>query len=257
MVDGEELIGAKQNRVVYLTILVPEQQTIAIPVSCVEQGRWHYKSPEFCLSAQALPAEIRALKSAQVFSSRLYVGEAMADQNTLWEEIDQMQDEMCVSSPTRAMSDIYKHYEVTLADYERAFRPAEGQVGALFSINGRIVGMDIFDYPHTLSQFFPKLVRSYALDAISSLQTDFVPVSSQTVQQFIDRVARMDSQTFPGVGEGEDVRFREADIVGSALVARGRMVHLCAFSQPDNSGKEDRDWFTHLSRAFSRRQRLQ
>src|SRR5439155_21839231 len=40
LVDGEELVGAKQNRVLNLTILVPAKHTMAIPVSCVEAGPW-------------------------------------------------------------------------------------------------------------------------------------------------------------------------------------------------------------------------
>ena len=40
IIDGEELIGAKQNRIVNLTVLVPESTTIPLPVTCVESGRW-------------------------------------------------------------------------------------------------------------------------------------------------------------------------------------------------------------------------
>ena len=45
ILDGEELVGAKQNRIVNTTILVQGNATIVIPVSCVEHGRWSYDTP--------------------------------------------------------------------------------------------------------------------------------------------------------------------------------------------------------------------
>ena len=36
ILDGEELVGAKQNRIVNTTILIQGNATIVIPVSCVE-----------------------------------------------------------------------------------------------------------------------------------------------------------------------------------------------------------------------------
>jgi hypothetical protein len=54
-------------------------------------------------------------------------------------------------------------------EYNRHFRPIEGQVGAVFLINGRVVGLDSFGKPDTLARVFKKLVQSYALDAIDFL----------------------------------------------------------------------------------------
>src|SRR3979409_1428059 len=45
--DGQQLIGAKQNRIVNMTVVVAANSTLPIPVSCVEQGRWGYPSPNF------------------------------------------------------------------------------------------------------------------------------------------------------------------------------------------------------------------
>ncbi len=37
--DGEELVGAKQNRILNVTVLVDAESSLLIPVSCVEAGR--------------------------------------------------------------------------------------------------------------------------------------------------------------------------------------------------------------------------
>jgi hypothetical protein len=60
LMDGEELIGAKQNRTLNLSILVPAKKAVGIPVSCVERGRWHHLSREFSSTPRAYYAEGRA-----------------------------------------------------------------------------------------------------------------------------------------------------------------------------------------------------
>ena len=41
--EGEILVGAKQNRVVNVSVLVASGSTFTLPDSCVEQGRWEYR----------------------------------------------------------------------------------------------------------------------------------------------------------------------------------------------------------------------
>ena len=66
LVDGDELVGAKQNRIINLTILVPAHTKVEIPVSCVEAGRWSYRSREFSSAKRAMFSRARAAKAEQV-----------------------------------------------------------------------------------------------------------------------------------------------------------------------------------------------
>jgi hypothetical protein len=47
LLDGEELLGAKQNCILNTTVLVDAHTEVTIPVSCVEQGRWGYRGRQF------------------------------------------------------------------------------------------------------------------------------------------------------------------------------------------------------------------
>lgn len=53
--EGEELVGAKQNRILNTSVLLPAKSKIKIPVSCVERGRWAYKSRHFGSSGRHSP----------------------------------------------------------------------------------------------------------------------------------------------------------------------------------------------------------
>ena len=233
LLDGEELIGAKQNRVVNLDILVPAKTELNIPVSCVEAGRWTYRSPDFSSSPQAMYAMGRARKLSRV-SGSLRSGAPSGDQGDVWAGIDEHAALMSVASPTHAMSDIYDQHATSIDEYVAAFPTSDDQVGALFAIGPRIYGFDLFDSPATMRAYREKLVRSYALDALAMRDVADEPPTADAAQQLLESTAQAASESYPALGLGVDVRVgeekREEQLVGAGLLWQEHMVHLNAFT---------------------------
>ena len=236
IVDGEELVGAKQNRVANLTILAPAKTKIDIPVSCVEAGRWRYDRDDFVASERAQFALGRASKLATVSHSMLMDAGPRSDQGRVWADISAKAARMRVDAPTQAMADIFEHHRGGVEEYVTGLTAADGQSGAIFAIGGRIIGMDLFDHPRTLTEMLPKLVRSYAIDAIETARRDDGRPGADAARSFVDRVAEAEVETYPAVGLGTDIRLAARGLVGAGLVHDDVLIHLAAFAQEPSNG---------------------
>src|SRR5215469_2249247 len=62
---GEQLVGCKQNRVVNASMMVPPHGEMPIPVTCVERGRWGYRSPVFSSERSSSHYRLRAMMAVQ------------------------------------------------------------------------------------------------------------------------------------------------------------------------------------------------
>jgi hypothetical protein len=238
IVDGEELVGAKQNRVINLTMLIPEHRTMTIPVSCVESGRWRHVSSTFTASPRVQFAEGRAAKMHNVTASLHHHNSRQSNQGEVWDLIAGKAARLDAVSPTSAMSSIYDSHEESIADFVRAFTPIENQVGAVFFVDGCVAGLDLFDAAGTWQKVAHKLVRSYALDAIDRRTerrgnpSGSQPDAESAARAFCASLASSPASVFPAAGEGEDVRVTGVSHVGAALVADGRAVHVSGFPLP-------------------------
>jgi hypothetical protein len=138
VVDGEELVGAKQNRIVNATFLIASLTEMTIPVSYVEQGRWAYKSAKFASGAKVMPAIMRH-KNQMAVAMNLKEGIGYrSDQGMIWDELALKAERMKAYSPTGAMADLFEVQKDRLGEYRKAFRLVECQVGAVFAINTKV-----------------------------------------------------------------------------------------------------------------------
>ena len=103
--DGEELLGAKQNRILNVTVLVPAKSTTPIPVSCVEEGRWSRRSASFASAPHAAHPELRRRKASMLAAEPLALGIA---QSEVWDEVRAKSARLDVDSPTGAQADVFR-----------------------------------------------------------------------------------------------------------------------------------------------------
>jgi ARG and Rhodanese-Phosphatase-superfamily-associated Protein domain len=253
ILDGEELVGAKQNRIVNTTILIQAKSTTVIPVSCVEQGRWNYRSPRFSSEERIMSPALRAMKAEHVRRSVRDTGTFRSDQGRIWEEISAKAHRLEAESPTMAMADLYQKERSSLSDYVKHFRPVEMQAGAVFLINGKVAGLESFGRPETLAKVFGKLVESYALDAVdwSEAGKNDNP-SGADVRTFLQDAVTAPVESHSSVGLGTDCRMGAERLAGFALVHEEQVLHLSVFARGNGSDKA-----RHGSRMqrFSRRRR--
>jgi hypothetical protein len=122
IVEGEELVGAKQNRMVNLTFLVAGMSEILIPVSCVEQGRWNYRTPDFHSGQKATHFSLRRSHQSAM-KDNIQAGRGLqADQMRVWDDIQDKSVQMSAHLPTGALNDLFDAYGNRLDKYSRAYR---------------------------------------------------------------------------------------------------------------------------------------
>jgi hypothetical protein len=256
LIDGEELAGAKQNRVLNTSILIKQVSETRIPVSCTEQGRWSYASKVFSESGNVMAHKARARKTRSVHESLAMCGSPVSNQHEVWDGIAELQAKFCAHSPTSAMSDVYQ----ALPD----------QIGLVAFIGGEPVGVDIVSLVSAYANLHPKLVRSYTLEGLfdpgsdpgppptnpsarQSGATPGQPVDSSAIaaraQAFLAEITSSEECRFASVGHGTDHRYRSAApkpqtdgpstpnaqlstlrlLTGSALVHENEVIHAAFF----------------------------
>ncbi|HOC57752.1 MAG TPA: hypothetical protein PKI20_19185 [Verrucomicrobiota bacterium] len=259
LIDGEELAGAKQNRVLNTSILIKEISETRIPVSCTEQGRWSYASRAFAESGNVMAHKARARKTRSVHESLQAFGVHKSDQGEVWDEVAELQRKACCMSPTSAMSDVYKARDEDLKKCDEIFKSVANQIGFVAFIGGKPAGLDMVSLTSAYARLHPKLVRSYALEALIEVPPSTpggkgkgkaAPESapgtphSELARAFLAEIAAAEERQFASVGHGTDYRYRSksgpstptprpSTICGTALVHENEVIHAAFFRLDD------------------------
>jgi len=234
ILDGEELMGAKQNRVLNTTVLLEVNSKTVVPVSCTEQGRWSYNSDHFADSGVVMNSSARRSKNYYVSESLNDEGTFDSHQGEVWYEIHRMSSKRGVKSETPAMRDVFEKSRHELENYLETFILHEGQRGILVFINEKIAGLDYVSSPRAFTDLYPKLLKSYIMDALVEKGKNGSPVDPGDAGKFVNSIAEADESSHPSISLGEDHRYKGRDLLASALVHKEELIHLAAFPVEGN-----------------------
>jgi hypothetical protein len=234
LLAGEIVTGGKQDRVIGKDRIVPpESDPVDLSVFCVEPGRWVAANGKSDFAASHVGGVMGGVvASPSVRASAM----AAKDQRQVWDNVDKSKQAMTAtlavdglspavpqlnstSSYARVMEnkDVRKQVDSVAAPVERNYESVIHQlrdknaVGVVVAVNGDIVWADIFAGTQLLQKYWPKLVRSYATEAVIT-RAKAAPVSIKDAQRFLDNLeARHEtSEIEPGV-------YRQTEITGDGF----------------------------------------
>lgn len=247
--EGEEVLGAQQNRTFDSSVLVPARSELTVHVSCVEAGRWEggrNAEPLHPAEQTAYP-EMRREKARQATRAREAGMEARADQHVVWSLVADRSDELASHSATSSINDVFESRRSELRSMASGVPLQEGQVGAIVRIGAQIRAFDLVSRPEAFADLHGPLVQGYCLDALAETtrraETENPREEPEAadritdVDTFVERVLGTTVHQHEGLGLGRDFRFESEALVGTGLTEGEELIQLSVFDGQRGSGK--------------------
>ncbi len=194
LLAGEVVVGGKQDRIVQEDRLIPPVSIpVALNVFCVEHGRWTPRNAGYNSGGGSAP--VASAPDDGKFSSLGAVAHpklraAAQDkkvQGEVWKEVSENNVKLGTANSTDTYQEVYKSGRVgaQMEDYVRALerevlRP--GVVGVVIARNGKVVWADIFASQRLFASYWPKLLKSYVVDALGDNTSDARPSSADALR---------------------------------------------------------------------------
>ena len=242
LIAGEIVTGGKQDRVISKDRIVPPNgDPVDLDVFCVEPNRWvetsaRFKAPEYAMAQPSVRRQAMSRKDQQAVWSA--VAESRAGISGRLPAVADMLSQSSSYATTFANREVRKSVDAVAIPLEREYGKlaaelrARKAVGAIVAVNGDLVWADLFASSALLEKYWPKLVRSYAAEALSERgwsSTRQLP-SVAEAQNFVNRLSsrRENVESVPGVFKMTEVLGDDFDafVLTSLLPGTGFDVHI-------------------------------
>jgi hypothetical protein len=210
--EGERLRGGKQDRTIIASLVVPPHSgKTTVPTFCIERSRWEEgkSGKEFGYTASLALAPKAVRGAAKVDDTQEGVWVAVMSQKVTARDkfkaanTNSSANEMLDAPQVRKISEEYG------TALDSALEEQPSAVGVAIVVNGGIEEVNVYPNHQLLKKMFPRLVRSYAVQAamLKDQPTD-TSVSSADVARFM-RGGQEAAKRDKNLGYGNDASIRE------------------------------------------------
>ena len=227
ILDGDLLIGLKQDRVVNTTIVVPAKSTLNIPVSCVESGRWRARTGAARLANYSISPGVRAAMRKSGIMKLRSEGTLGADQVEVWGKVGQYLAGHSVSSKTQAFREIEEKRRSEVEGRLADLQPADGQAGVIAALGATFLSLDLFDQPQTLHNAWRGLIGSFVMESLMGPPRE-AAVDQEAASAWVQELATGDASVHDAIGLGTTVMISRKEHDLTALLVEDHPVHLAA-----------------------------
>jgi hypothetical protein len=154
--------------VVNASVLVAPRSTTTLPVSCVEEGRWGYRTPHLHSGGSHASSRLRHVLRKSVHQSASDGHSHASDQGEVWLEVGRQARSLGARSATGALCDTYDHCRGRIGEFRDRLRYVEGATGVAGAIGRKVVSVDLFDRPATCRKVWGRLLSGLVLDALEA-----------------------------------------------------------------------------------------
>ncbi|HOI94556.1 MAG TPA: hypothetical protein PK250_07605 [Syntrophobacter fumaroxidans] len=227
VLDGEEVVGGKQNRIINTTLIILAHTTVKLPVSCVQAGRWRHDGAEFASGKSIFRAKSRAVQKSTVTGNLRRTGAYHADQGAVWNEVGKSLRELGVHSATADYREGREHIAHRIEEFVETIRPTENQIGAVFLSREGVLGLEMLATPVLFAENSSKIVRSFAFEVLDA--PDLNRTSTDGARKWWDDILRCEFTKHPSPATGVDIRLFNQNVIGSGLIWNNVLAHFSCF----------------------------
>jgi hypothetical protein len=244
--EGERLQGGKQDRTIIASLVVPPHSgKMVVPTACIEQSRWVEgtagKKFGFTLNGALAPKGVRGAAKVENSQRKVWACvevQKMSGQARLkTRNTNSSANEMLDSPQAQQISNRYaKELNGPLSRHGDA-------VGVVIVINGQIEEVNVYPSHALLSKLYPRLVRSYALQAalLKDQAKATEPLTPAQIARFM-REGKEKSATKKMISTANEARVQELE--GNKFICttryKGDMVHWQLMKKNGLADGEDR-----------------